>query len=220
MSSPLLGVVALAALPLVAFTSNRFSKRVREAIADLQRERGALAGVVEETISGVRAVKGFGTEPVMEERLGGSADAVLGEADKGFDLLEKVLDRARAGLAAEMLGSAAQAFDVPMIGILGTVADYSDPAAYAKSAERAHRFGFSGGTCIHPGLVDALNTAFTPTAEDVAYAQKLVQADAKAASEGRGSFQVDGKMIDIPVIERARKLIARADAIQRRLQRK
>ncbi len=80
LSSPLLGVVAVAALPLVAFTSNRFSKRVREAISDLQRERGALAGVVEETISGIRAVKGFGTEPVMEARLGASADAVLGEA--------------------------------------------------------------------------------------------------------------------------------------------
>jgi citrate lyase subunit beta/citryl-CoA lyase len=123
-------------------------------------------------------------------------------------------------LPKRLVAFAAQAFDVPMIGILGTVADYSDPAAYARSAERARRFGFSGGTCIHPGLVAALNEAFTPSAEDVAYAQKLIQADAKAASEGRGSFQVDGKMIDIPVIERARKMIARADAIQRRLQRK
>ena len=123
-------------------------------------------------------------------------------------------------LPKRLVAFAAQAFDVPMIGILGTVADYSDPEAYRKSAERARRFGFSGGTCIHPGLVTALNAAFTPTAEDVAYAQKLIQADAKAASEGRGSFQVDGKMIDIPVIERARKVIARADAIQRRLQRK
>jgi len=123
-------------------------------------------------------------------------------------------------LPKRLVAFAAQAFDVPMIGILGTVADYSDPEAYRKSAERARRFGFSGGTCIHPGLVTALNAAFTPTAEDVAYAQKLIQADAKAISEGRGSFQVDGKMIDIPVIERARKMIARADAIERRLQRK
>jgi citrate lyase subunit beta/citryl-CoA lyase len=123
-------------------------------------------------------------------------------------------------LPKRLVAFAAQAFDVPMIGILGTVADYSDPDAYQKSAERARRFGFSGGTCIHPGLVAALNAAFTPSAEDVAYARKLIQADAKAASEGRGSFQVDGKMIDIPVIERARKTIARAEAIQRRLQRK
>jgi len=108
---------------------------------------------------------------------------------------------------------------VPMIGILGTVADYSDPAAYRQSAERARRFGFSGGTCIHPGLVTALNEAFTPSAEDVAHARKLIQANAQAASEGRGSFQVDGKMIDIPVIDRARKLLARHEAIEKRLKR-
>jgi ATP-binding cassette subfamily B protein len=79
-TSPMLAAVALVALPLVAVTSQRFSKRVRAAISDLQRERGALAGVVEETVSGIRAVKGFGAEPVMEDRLGTSADSVLGEA--------------------------------------------------------------------------------------------------------------------------------------------
>ena len=118
-----------------------------------------------------------------------------------------------------LVAFAAQAHDVAMIGILGTVADYSDPAAYRKSAERARRFGFSGGTCVHPGLVTALNEAFTPSAEDVAKARRLIQADAEAAAAGRGSFQVDGKMIDIPVIERARKLLARHEAIERRMKR-
>jgi ATP-binding cassette subfamily B protein len=81
-SSPILGAVAVVALPLVAITSQRFSRRVRDAIADLQRKRGALAGVVEETISGIRAVKGFGAEPVMEQRLATSADEVRVEAMK------------------------------------------------------------------------------------------------------------------------------------------
>jgi citrate lyase subunit beta/citryl-CoA lyase len=122
-------------------------------------------------------------------------------------------------LPKRMVAFAAQAHGVPMIGILGTVADYSDPEAYRKSAERARRFGFSGGTCIHPGLVTALNEAYTPKAEEVAYALKLIEADRKAAAEGRGSFSVDGKMIDIPVIDRARKLIARHEAIERRVKR-
>ena len=122
-----------------------------------------------------------------------------------------------AGAAQALVAFAAQAHGVAMIGILGTVADYSDPAAYKKSAERARRFGFSGGTCVHPGLVQALNEAFTPPAEEVAYAKKLIAADEKAAAEGRGSFTVDGKMIDIPVIDRARRLLARHDAIERRL---
>ncbi len=78
--NPLLGVVAIATLPVIAITSNRFSGRVRDAISDLQRKRGALAGVVEETISGVRAVKGFGAEPAMQRRLSDSADEVRVEA--------------------------------------------------------------------------------------------------------------------------------------------
>lgn len=76
---PLAGV-ALVALPLVAVTSSKFSRQVRVAISDLQRERGSLAGVVEETLAGIRAVKGFGAEPVMDRRLTSSADAVLREA--------------------------------------------------------------------------------------------------------------------------------------------
>jgi citrate lyase subunit beta / citryl-CoA lyase len=72
---------------------------------------------------------------------------------------------------------------------------------------------------VHPGLVQALNEAFTPSAEDVAYAKKLIAADEKAAAEGRGSFTVDDKMIDIPVIDRARRLLARHDAIESRLRR-
>jgi citrate lyase subunit beta/citryl-CoA lyase len=122
-------------------------------------------------------------------------------------------------LPKRLVAFAAQAHGVAMIGILGTVADYSDPAAYKKSAERARRFGFSAGTCVHPGLVQALNEAFTPSADDVAYAKKLIAADEKAAAEGRGSFTVDGKMIDIPVIDRARRLLARHDAIESRLRR-
>jgi citrate lyase subunit beta/citryl-CoA lyase len=122
-------------------------------------------------------------------------------------------------LPKRLVAFAAQAHGVAMIGILGTVADYSDPAAYKKSAERARRFGFSGGTCVHPGLVQALNEAFTPTADDITYARKLIAADEKAAAGGRGSFTVDGKMIDIPMIDRARRLIARNDAIERRLKR-
>ncbi|HEY4165365.1 MAG TPA: CoA ester lyase [Reyranella sp.] len=122
-------------------------------------------------------------------------------------------------LPKRLVAFAAQAHGVNMFGILGTVADYSDPDAYKKSAERARRFGFSGGTCIHPGLVTALNEAFTPRPEEVAYAKKLIQADKQAQAEGRGSFSVDGKMIDIPVIDRARKLLARHEAIEKRLKR-
>ena len=78
--SPLLGAVALATLPVVVVTSKRYSASVRPALGELQRERGQLAGVVEEAISGIRAVKGFGAEPLLIDRLGDQADAVRSEA--------------------------------------------------------------------------------------------------------------------------------------------
>ncbi len=193
-------------------------KLLDEVVTDLEKQRGMKAGSIgfgamiehPRALSQIHDIAEHGPR-VIAMMLGGEDFALETGSIPNDESLE---------LPKRLVAFAAQAFDVPMIGILGTVADYSDPEAYRKSAERARRFGFSGGTCIHPGLVAALNAAFTPTAEDVAYAQKLIQADAKAISEGRGSFQVDGKMIDIPVIERARKLIARADAIRRRLHRK
>jgi citrate lyase subunit beta / citryl-CoA lyase len=193
-------------------------KLLDEVVSDLERERGLEVGSIgfgamiehPRALSHLHDIAEHGPR-LIGMMLGGEDFALETGSIPGDETLE---------LPKRLVAFAAQAFDVPMIGILGTVADYSDPEAYAKSAERAARFGFSGGTCIHPGLVAALNAAFTPTAEAVAYARKLIEADARAASEGRGSFQVDGKMIDIPVIERARKLIARADAIQRRMQRR
>jgi len=208
----------VSALFITKTESVQHLKLLDEVVTDLEKARGLTVGSIgfgamiehPRALSQIHDIAEHGPR-LIGMMLGGEDFALETGSIPGDETLE---------LPKRLVAFAAQAHDVPMIGILGTVADYSDPAAYRKSAERARRFGFSGGTCIHPGLVTALNEAFTPSAEDVAHARKLIQADAQAASEGRGSFQVDGKMIDIPVIERARKLIARADAIQHRLRRK
>ena len=57
---------------------------------------------------------------------------------------------------------------------------------------------------------------YTPGDAEVAYAQKLIKLDDEAAASGRGSFTLDGKMVDVPIIVRARKLIARYEAIKKR----
>jgi citrate lyase subunit beta/citryl-CoA lyase len=73
-----------------------------------------------------------------------------------------------------------------------------------------------GAGCIHPGQVTIVNEEYTPTAEEVEYARKVIKLDKEAAAAGRGSWSLDGKMIDIPIIVRAQKLIARHDAIKAR----
>ncbi len=83
-TSPLLGAVTLAGLPFVALGSKAFATRVRVAVAGLQVERGNLTGVMEEATAGIRAVKGFGSEALLEQRLGEQADRVR---DKALDVV-------------------------------------------------------------------------------------------------------------------------------------
>ncbi len=111
---------------------------------------------------------------------------------------------------------AARAAGLTPMGLIGTVADYSDLDGFRAVVRHSAKFGFEGASCIHPANVPILNEEFSPNPEDVAYARKVIEADAAMAAAGRGSFEMDGKMIDIPIVIRAQRLIARADRIAAR----
>jgi citrate lyase subunit beta/citryl-CoA lyase len=111
---------------------------------------------------------------------------------------------------------AARAAGVMPLGFIGTVADFSDWEKFRLMVRRARRFGFDGAGCIHPGQVKIVNEEYTPSEAEVAYARKVIQMDKEAQAAGRGSFQIDGKMIDIPVVVRAERLIRRYEAIKQR----
>ena len=111
---------------------------------------------------------------------------------------------------------AARAAGVMPLGFIGTVADFSDWEKFRLMVRRARRFGFDGAGCIHPGQVKIVNEEYTPSEEEVAYARKVIQMDQEARAAGRGSFQIDGKMIDIPVVVRAERLVRRHEAIRQR----
>ncbi len=207
----------LSALFITKTESVQHLRLLDELVTELEKERGLPVGDIgfgamiehPRALAHIHDIAEHGPR-VISMMLGGEDFALETGSVPSDETLE---------LPKRLVAFAAQAHGVNMFGILGTVADYSDPDAYKKSAERAQRFGFSGGTCIHPGLVAALNEAFTPKSEDVAYAKTLIEADKQAQAEGRGSFSVDGKMIDIPVIVRAQKLLARHEAIEKRLKR-
>jgi citrate lyase subunit beta / citryl-CoA lyase len=111
---------------------------------------------------------------------------------------------------------AARAAGLTPMGLIGTVADFSDAEAYRAVVRHSAKFGFEGASCIHPSNVAVLNEEFSPKPEAVAHARRIVEGDKKAMAEGRGSWSLDGKMIDIPVVIRAQRLIARADRIAAR----
>jgi citrate lyase subunit beta/citryl-CoA lyase len=111
---------------------------------------------------------------------------------------------------------AARAAGVLPLGFIGTVADYKDLDAFRATARRSRRLGFMGASVIHPSQIAILNAEYRPSPEEVEQARKVVAAFEAAASENRGSIEVDGKMVDIPVVERARHTLARHEAIEQR----
>lgn len=111
---------------------------------------------------------------------------------------------------------ASRAAGVMPLGFIGTVADFSDWERFRQMVRRSRRFGFDGAGCIHPGQVKIVNEEYTPSDEELAYARKVIAMDKEAAAAGRGSFQIDGKMIDIPVVVRAERLVRRYEAIRAR----
>jgi citrate lyase subunit beta/citryl-CoA lyase len=88
-------------------------------------------------------------------------------------------------------------------GLLRSVADYADLAAIAAAGREARAHGFDGATCVHPTVVPILNDAFAPDAAEIAWAERVVI----AAKGGAGAFTVDGRMVDAPVIARARRIL-------------
>ena len=111
---------------------------------------------------------------------------------------------------------AARSAGIMPFGYIAGVAGFGDWPAFRAMVTRSRRYGFMGASCIHPGQVPVVNECYTPSADEVAYAKRVVEDNAKAEALGRASFAIDGKMIDVPVVVRARRLLERSAAIEQR----
>ena len=89
----------------------------------------------------------------------------------------------------------------------GVTTAIDDAAALARDVARARALGFGGKLCIHPRQVGPVNAAFRPGADEIAWAQRVVAADAAA---GGAAVAVDGRMVDRPVLLKTRRILASA----------
>ena len=111
-----------------------------------------------------------------------------------------------------MVIAAASAGVMPL-GFAASVADYSDMEAFGAMVKRSRAFGFMGAACIHPSQVPVVNEHYRPGPDEVSWANDVIDGYEVAKADGRASFALNGAMIDIPVVERAERLLARHSAI-------
>jgi citrate lyase subunit beta/citryl-CoA lyase len=168
------------------------AKQMSEAIAALPSGLGIVALV--ESAKGLINAHDIASVPGVT-RLG------FGAVDFGVDVdatHERVLDYARAQIVvASTATGVAAPVDSPSLSI-------KDNEIVSAEALRAREFGFGGKLCIHPAQVELVASSFAPSAEQIAWAHKVVELEGGAA-------QLDGAMIDKPVVDRAKRILARAE---------
>jgi citrate lyase subunit beta/citryl-CoA lyase len=193
--------VRLDALMVPKVTSAADVETVAALAAEAGRELPVFAIV--ENAAGVLAAHDVATAVATDALVFGaedlSADLGATRTQAGTELLyarQHVLLAARAG----------------GVDAIDTVyPDFEDREGLADEAADAATLGYDGKTAIHPAQVDVINDAFTPAPERVEWARKVLAAREEADREGRGVFEVDGEMIDAPLIAQAERVLERSE---------
>jgi citrate lyase subunit beta-like protein len=157
-----------------------------------------------ETAKGILNLKEIAAHPRLDAVIFGGEDfAASVGATRTKDAIELLYARQTVVVACA-------AYDLQAIDIVAI--DYKDLDALKAEAEQGAGLGFSGKQVIHPNQVPATQEAFTPSAEAIAYARRIVETFEASQKEGKGAYSLDGKMIDMPLLKSAEKVLARAKA--------
>ena len=91
---------------------------------------------------------------------------------------------------------------------------FRDPEGLKHNALASKKIGFKGKFAIHPSQLEIINATFSPSPADIEHARRVVAAFEEAERAGKGSTSLDGKVVDVPVVKRARALLEVAESIQ------
>lgn len=158
----------------------------------------------------IESARGLAAASAVAGASGRVEALILGHADFCKDLgvrqaraTEGILLHVRCALVLAARAARVEAIDT-IFEALG------DSEGLRAEAGQAAALGFAGKLALHPAQVEPIQAAFTPTAEEVVYARRVVEGFEAAKAAGRGVFMLDGRMIDEPFVEVERRLLARA----------
>ena len=139
---------------------------------------------------------------------------VMGTSDLTKDLAaQHTRDRLPMITSLGICMLAARAFDISILD--GVHLDLQDMDAYEAICHQGHDMGFDGKTLIHPKQIEAANTIFGPTEEEVSWSKRIIGAHSEASAHGKGVVVVDGQLIENLHVQEARRVLQLAEAIER-----
>jgi citrate lyase beta subunit len=157
-----------------------------------------------ETADGLREAYEVASQPRVQALIVGTIDlGVELRLEQRADGLEILFARSKA-----VLDSAAARVRAPIDRVW---TDVRDGDGLEADARFARSLGFRGKACVHPDQIEIVNGVFTPSDEELTRARRVVEAYEQAVGEGEGVTAIEGEMIDLPVVERARQVLALAE---------
>jgi citrate lyase subunit beta/citryl-CoA lyase len=208
---------AVQALALPKVDSVEQVRILSEVASELESERGMAAGATQFFVS-IETIEGF--LRVHEIAAADNRIVAIGLGAGDFSLCTGVVPEPEELLYPTLQTViAARAAGCIPLGLLTTIDDYTDLERFRRIARRSKRLGLQGSACVHPDQVSILNEVFSPTEEALAHARRVIAVFKEASAAGAGAIEVDGKMVDGPVVQGARTLLENYDAIQERRQR-
>lgn len=189
--------------------------RVHEAMLAAELAAGLQAGALPligliETAKGVENISQIAAAQTDPPRLYTFA---FGAADYTLDMgIEITMSGEELFYARSRLPIACRAHELAPPIDTPFMIDLKDIEALKADTLRAKQLGFMGKLCIHPNQIGPVNEIFSPGPDEIAQAEKLIKAFEESEAMGLGAIQVDGKFVDLPVVERARRTLRLAKA--------
>lgn len=206
---PSVHAIALPKVPDAAFVQS-----VSEILDELEHERGMPRGHTR-LIAMVEDAQGLSAMNEIAAAHPRVIGLIVGAEDLAVSLQMGVDDD---GLYVPnvMAVAAARRAGILPIGFIGSVADFKDSDKFRERIRRARKLGFESAFCVHPSQVAILNEEFAPSPSEVAHAQAVVAAFEAQLGSGKAAFSFQGRMVDLPVVDQARQVLRRHQAVQAR----
>jgi len=174
-------------------------------------EREPIAGLEPGTvkiIAAIESARGLLSAPAVAAASPRMMGLMFGAEDYGLDIglsthrqgEARELIYARSAIVVASASAHIQAMD-------GVWPEFKDLEGLTQDSIQARRLGFTGKSTFHPGQIDIINEIFSPSQEDVDFARRVVAAFEEAQAAGSGSVALGGQLIDLPIVERARRVL-------------